>query len=401
MSNPTTVVTPLSPREKRQRAPSALPIIFFKQTFDLYIKTLSWKQEGAAQGDVANYNKQFIDVLDDLRLEVQEQGIDVRGSKVNYLNRLRELGQQAYAQFFPFAAQEAIEREDEREYLKRGLSVTFTVPPEWSLLWEMLYAGGDSLCPEVEPNRFWGFRYQLGRTYHGIDTPEHISLHEGAFSGSHDGLKFPKEEVQELEECLRAICEQLGLKVSMVLLDQALAIEAPTATGFIRLLASNEFRYGIIHFACHCEDDPEKGANQAYLRLTAAGKELRVSLGELQAAQPKHRLVYRPFVFLNACDSSTQGHLLQVLTFPTGMLRFGAGGVIATACAMPDNFASAFARHFYRQLLRRPQDDSPPELYIGEALLATRLHFLETYGNPLGLAYGLYAVPNPELRLTD
>src|SRR5262245_10062061 len=113
MSNATATVASLGPRERRRRAPSAVPIMFFKQTLDLYVKTLSWKQEGAAEGDVASYNKQLIEVLDDLRLDVQQRNdIDLRGSNGDYLDRLRDLGQQAYAQFFPEGAQQAIERED-------------------------------------------------------------------------------------------------------------------------------------------------------------------------------------------------------------------------------------------------------------------------------------------------
>ncbi|MCP4415106.1 MAG: hypothetical protein GY805_00690 [Chloroflexi bacterium] len=80
-----------------------------------------------------------------------------------------------------------------------------------------------------------------------------------------------------------------------------------------------------------------------------------------------------------------------------------AAGVIATACTIPDKFASAFAMEFYRRLL--PKADSGNQMSqmmlinIGEALMETRLHFLKHYNNPLGLAYGLYAVSNQKLRL--
>jgi hypothetical protein len=402
MSSPTAVSAPLAPREKRRRAPRELEIMLFKETSELIVRSLPYKQDGFAEGDATEYNRQFIEVLDELRLEVQEKGIDLRESKGDYLARLRDLGEQAYAQFFPDEAQKAIGREDGREYRQRGLRLTLKVPPTLSLLWELLYAGDDPLNAALDPECFWGFRYLLGRTYIGIeDPPDYIPLRAGAFSASHAGLKFPEKEVEALEGYLRDLCQRLGLKVSVGQLEESLAVGAVTTDGFISLLTSNDFRYGIIHFACHCENDPAKGANQAYLRLTAHGTELAVALGKLQAVRAKYRLMHRPFVFLNACDSGTPGHLLQMLTFPTGMLRFGAGGVIATACTMPDEFASEFARHFYHELLRGPHDRGPPEVYIGEALLATRRHFLKKYENPLGLAYGLYAHANPELLLED
>jgi hypothetical protein len=91
--------------------------------------------------------------------------------------------------------------------------------------------------------------------------------------------------------------------------------------------------------------------------------------------------------------------VLETLNFPTGILNFGAGGVIATACIMPDNFASAFAREFYRYLWASSSPNGLAD--IGEALLKTRLHFLKKMNNPLGLAYGLYAASDQQLSLAD
>lgn len=102
-------------------------------------------------------------------------------------------------------------------------------------------------------------------------------------------------------------------------------------------------------------------------------------------------------VFLNACESATPLHLLQSMNFPNSLLNFGAGGVIATVCTIPDNFASAFASIFYKHLLEKTSTSMRAN--IGEALLETRRYFLQEYNNPLGLAYGLYAVSNQQLRI--
>ena len=73
------------------------------------------------------------------------------------------------------------------------------------------------------------------------------------------------------------------------------------------------------------------------------------------------------------------------MNFPKTFINFGAGGVIATNCTMPDNCAAAFASRFYKQLLGRDLDQPAN---IGEALLETRRYFLNVKNNPLGLAYG-------------
>jgi hypothetical protein len=127
-------------------------------------------------------------------------------------------------------------------------------------------------------------------------------------------------------------------------------------------------------------------------------EDLEIELEKLLAWE-EYGFQNRPFVFLNACESATPGKLLQTLSFPTGMLKFGAGGVIATACTVPDNFASAFASKFYEFLLTKLEKNI--SVNIGEVLLETRLYFLHNFNNPLGLAYGLYALSNQELRLMD
>jgi hypothetical protein len=86
---------------------------------------------------------------------------------------------------------------------------------------------------------------------------------------------------------------------------------------------------------------------------------------------------------------SNPDHLMQTQSFPNGFLGFGASGVIATACDIPDRFAAAFACEFYKNLLSDSGGRSPT---VSKALLKTRRAFMsEPYNNPLGLAYGLFA----------
>ncbi len=357
-----------------------------------------------ASGDVDSSNRNLVEVLDDLRFFVQEHGIDLtqyKGIVDEYLERLSETGGAAYNKFLPQAAQQQISQFEEQQAGEQGVSLNFlemSAAPR-SFLWEVLYAG-DPL-DDVDPQQFWGFRYRLGRTYTGIQWQNNFHLGGGVFSAIHDGLDFSKEELNRLSEHILSVCEQLGLAAfKLHHVDQCMAPESVSIKDFIKFLIGDQFNYGLAHFACHCENPDEISVDKAYLSFTAHGQNLEMSLERLVSLKGKYNFGHRqPFFFLNACESATPGHIMHKLSFPTGFLGLGASGVIATACIMPDNFASAFATEFYRRLLTKPS--ATDSVYVGDALLETRLHFWEKYNNPLGLAYGLYAVSDQQLRLMD
>jgi CHAT domain-containing protein len=188
------------------------------------------------------------------------------------------------------------------------------------------------------------------------------------------------------------------MKLEVKMLEEALLDLVITDEHLIEHFHKNEFRYGVVHFACHCSDGANAGASQSYLSLTAHEADLDIYLERLIACE-EYGFVNRPFVFLNACGSATVEHLSQSMSLPAGMLKFGARGVIATACTISDDFASAFANEFYKRLLQKLLIERIAN--IGETLLETRLHFLTNYANPLGLAYGLYAASNQQLSLDD
>jgi hypothetical protein len=358
-------------------------------------------------GDVGDLNQQFTDILEDLRLDVKSRGVDLTDYEHNYLERLRDIGRAAYNVALSPAARQRIAELRAQEQ-QRGLSLTFKTPPTYSLFWEMLYGGEPG---EVEMDQFWGFRYPLGRTYWEIEAPDRIRLRTGIFSAIHSGLKSSREEVMRINRYLEATGKALGLPLGLQLLEDAVPTSKLSVEYLLDLFHSDEFDYGIVHFACHAENPKGAGATRAYLSLTAHDNQLEMALHKLLTWQEKG-FMHRPFVFLNACSSATPGHMLQTLSFPTEILNFGAGGVVATACTIHDGFASAFASELYRRLLGQGKDSDDSKGQgrsripstssdIGVALMETRLHFLEKYNNPLGLAYGLYAVSNQQLRLLD
>lgn len=340
------------------------------------------------EGDIQDLNQQFIEILEDLRRFVQRNGWQLRGHNHDYLKRLRKVGRAAYNTVLPVAARDHIARLDADENRRgRGLRLTLTLPTTLTLFWEMLYAG-NLLDEAVEPDQFWGFRYPLGRIHWNTPPIYTIELGEGILSAMHSELFESRQEVEQLAKLMVTVCHK-----KLILLDHILATDSLTPEKLMLLLISDDFPYGIVHFACHCKNPQNSGASRAYLCLTAHGQELEVPLLDL-AAYEDLGFHNHPFVFLNACETQTPNHLLQTINLPANLIKFRAGGVIATACTMPDNFASAFASEFYRRLLNRPRHNSPA--YIAEVLTDTRLYFLNECNNPLGLAYGLYAISEQE-----
>jgi hypothetical protein len=98
----------------------------------------------------------------------------------------------------------------------------------------------------------------------------------------------------------------------------------------------------------------------------------------------------RPFVFLNGCETGTQGARGTTdLSLPGIFLMRGARAVVATEAPIWDLFGYNFGALFL-ETLRQGKD-------AGEALLATRREFLMNSKNPLGLLYSYYG--NPAVRI--
>jgi hypothetical protein len=94
--------------------------------------------------------------------------------------------------------------------------------------------------------------------------------------------------------------------------------------------------------------------------------------------------VDRPFVFLNGCETGTEGGRgTTELSLPGIFIARGARGVVATEAPIWDAFGYNFAETFLQKL-------ASGELDAGEAMLATRREFVRDSNNPLGLLYSYY-----------
>jgi len=338
---------------------------------------------------VRAFNSEFVDILDDVRRKVlANEDIDFKGRGYDFLSRLRDRGRAAFQRLWPREMKEHLDAKDEQEK-SRGLSFTFQVDEELSLFWEMLYRG--SPLNALDPNDFWGFRYPIGRCYLGVDTSDRVELQSGILSAVHNKLKLSLREVHAVKTYLQKLRRIPSVRLQM--LDEALEANSPTVNELLALFHDDEFSFGMVHFACHC--DAGQNLLESSLRLTSRNSDIDLML-EKVLGNADYGFQNRPFVFLNACQTADVVGLRAGLGFPRAVLDFGAAGVIATACVVPDRFAAAFAREFYRRLLARRTPSGAAN--IASILMETRLHFLTEFENPLGLAYGLYAGSDQEFR---
>jgi CHAT domain len=112
--------------------------------------------------------------------------------------------------------------------------------------------------------------------------------------------------------------------------------------------------------------------------------------GTIQDQDPQY-FVGRPFVFLNGCETGTEGSRgTTELSLPGIFLKRGARGVVATEASIWDTFGYSFGEMFLRNLTAGNMD-------AGEAMLETRRAFLRDSNNPFGLLYSYYG--NPSVRL--
>ncbi|MBN1874422.1 MAG: CHAT domain-containing protein [Anaerolineae bacterium] len=357
--------------------------------------------------DVQDLNERFVEILEQVRIATAKQNLNTTKKEPafplpeieNYLNQLRDLGTEAYA-LLPedvFEYLEELEWLVQKEEPGRKISLDFTFPADMALMWEMIYTG-DPLEPVEDITKFWGFRYPIGHLDWDLYFGDSVQLRKGALALAHSDFATSNIELAQLKQHLDSLTRYAQRQFILHQLEDIIAHDDLCSESVLQYFGDTDFIYGLVHFVCHCVNPGRTGASRAYLSLKSHQKEIQLSLGKFNAlGRKQHGFGKRPLIFLNACESATPLHL-QSLNLPTAMLNFGAGGVIATVCALPDNFASAFAAEFYKCLLGKPLASEPAS--IGKALLETRLHFMQKpYQNPLGLAYGLYALSSQWLRL--
>jgi hypothetical protein len=143
-----------------------------------------------------------------------------------------------------------------------------------------------------------------------------------------------------------------------------------------------EEAFNLAHLACHAFYEGE-APNKSHILLS---DEFSVTLMDMEVYGIE--INGHPLVILNACETGNLNPLYTA-NFAAAFLKHGARGVVATECAVTDDFAADFAQQLYKHLLAGEP--------LGQSLLATRRYFLEEHNNPSGLLYSMYAPPSIHL----
>jgi len=148
---------------------------------------------------------------------------------------------------------------------------------------------------------------------------------------------------------------------------------------------ASELDLDVVYFYCHAGlDDVDE-----VIRVQGADdpQEGRLAAANLAGTPFEHR----PLVFVNGCR--TVGFSAKTLSsfITTLVTDRNAGGLIGTEIDVWEQLATEVGREFLGRFL------PVPGIGAGQALRETRLGLLAK-GNPLGLAYTLYALAELQLR---
>jgi hypothetical protein len=264
--------------------------------------------------------------------------------------------------------------------------------------WTLLYPPEE--IDTVDPDRFWGARFQIEQVWHGrssndLDSePVNLSL---AIDPRFDQANAEDEMFNDLVSrsagrltLTTTARDKTSLLISM-LKDPASHLYYFFCHGYAPAGPSILQPDGVQQLTKLITETPPETqtAWQTLLTLTARMKdEAWIFLGNGEITESALRLPTRyflsrrPVVFMNMCHSAA---LMPSMT--SGLVRLflsrSASAVIGTEAPMTSVFAHAFAEQFFANLLDNCD--------VGSALLRARRYFLNAERrNPLGLAYSLY-----------
>jgi hypothetical protein len=285
--------------------------------------------------------------------------------------------------------------------------------------WALIYDRSPWDGAEVDPDGFWGVRYQIELLTDGLVkryqevTPvietDQVSLGVGLY----DYLPGAKQQRVFFDNLAEAAGVQIRTDLFNATPSLRRALESGDqhllyffCHGFTERMAADiqlsddllaEFKAASKGLAEKQRANLEEGdithydalfdVSDSWLQLTRGTAPLTMIEDTLLKADVRFR--NGPLVFLNMCESA------QVLPSLSGgfipfFVDFGARGVVGTECPMTTTFADPFAQEF----LRRFFEGQP----VGRILLDLRREFLAK-GNPLGLAYTLYC--DADVRLAS
>jgi len=255
------------------------------------------------------------------------------------------------------------------------------------LPWQLIIPPGTA---EPKAEDFWGFRYELSVLPTGINLPDRLPG-PLQYVGGHT-LYGQYQSANQNDVVSQLAGEELNY------LQDTLGI-----SGIVTAKRGDTFRDALTNY----RDDLKviltftHGANTTVInsdgqltqdaagpRLIFADNEyLRVSvISELVSATPADEKSFfpaGPVIFLNGCETGTAGFYSTTNEdFAGTFLSMGSRGVIVTEAPIWTFFGYSFGQ----DLLRELTTGEP----ITEAILKTRIRYLQNANNPLGLLYSYY-----------
>ena len=291
------------------------------------------------------------------------------------LRLMAKTGNYAFKRIFGDAS-EAI-----KQLVQRSNRVNFQITSEdFFFPWECLYS--HDLNEPLAPENFWGMKHIIHRLiaqtrrsgafvqpWINFDVKPIVRLF--TYLGLH-GVKM--KEIPYFEQLAAEN------KIKLFKLRPLFSIKEEEELEEFKLFLSKETQ--IAHFACHAyheKDSPHRSSFKLSNNFEIYLRDLEVYGLDITGS---------PLLILNACETGSINPL-YTSHFAGLFLKYGARGVVATECAVPDSFAADFTEQLYTHLLAgRP---------LGESLLQVRQHFWQQDGNPSGLLYAMYAPPSIRL----
>jgi hypothetical protein len=324
--------------------------------------------------DLAGINRQLQETIADL---TQQYAYIAPEEKIEWLGELAKVGYWAYRRVFNAEAAEILSTVLEN---KRN-SVIQVTTEDFFLPWELIHPR--NLQEPLSFDHFWGFQHIISRVVVQDTRP-------GAFVSPTIMVK-DVPDIGLLTDDLPAVDSIETPFFKNLEVEQRIQLHhlrRLSAEPYRKRAEMQEFvrfwrtRYAVAHLACHAS----YRADLPDMSSISLAQDFVITLMDMNSEDLT--LSGYPLVILNACDT---GNLNPLYTghFAGSFLRFGARGVVATECPVPDAFAAEFAQILFEHLLvGRP---------LGESMFLARRHFLENRDDPSGLLYSMYAPPSIRL----
>ncbi len=393
-------MTGVSSAVQTQTMASFLPIIVSEEEYSVGYRKF---QRGATDPQLLAWTGEVLKSFTKLRQAINEsKSLDLDKQVCQeQLVELAKWGGRTYRKFFD---------DEARQVLTSRFQMMGTETPAPTFIsekapfpWDVLYKG--DRYQDGDPEMFWGLGYSPARILTlGKDVSQHVreqTLPSDMLFCLHHYLRQTHEqEWPAIERLVRATRQDrfrlLGPLGGLTKIHDGEAL----------LEYLDQANHNMLHFACHCQQY-DAGSDALLVSLiNDEGVEGDLPVIQLETYtfdDFEGHFQRQPLVFLNACQSAGGGdELRKEFSLPHAFIKRGAAAIIATACLVPDRFAAAFARQFYKFFLHGKEiiitDEQTGEerkqlrpMTIGEALTETRWYFLKEHNNPLGLAYGLYS----------